>query len=305
MRFPDPIPTGPLYENPGLKRRGLSSRVRRKAQALIAETRGSFPNWNPPPFNPMVYAKHLGIEVRQTFHARGWDALLVPHDDECYIICNAAVRSAGRRRFSLAHEIAHTFFDNALKTYQLRSASGTLPRGAEALERLCDEGAAELLMPADCISAAMDEPDMGLHPESVPRLAERFRVSLEAVALRMTQLANEPCAIGFFHYTQRPSVRATSDRCHSAADEPRRYRARRVFRSSGCPYLFPVGKSLPRSSVVYRAATADGPVRGREELSLGETRRVLDIEALALETRALQPPAVCVVMKSVDKPSGR
>ena len=297
MRFPDPIPTGPLYDNPALQRRGLCASVRQKAHALITAARETYPNWNPPPFNPMVYAKHLGIEVRQTFHARGWDALLVPRDDECYIICNAAVRSSGRRRFSLAHEIAHTFFDNALETYQLRSSSVRLPRGAEALERLCDEGAAELLMPAECFACIMDDPEFGLCAESVAKLAHRFRVSLEAAALRITQLAPEPCAIGFFRYTQRPSAGTKSGRRTSADDEPRRYRARCVFRSSGFPYLFPKGKSVPRSSVIYRAATADGPVRGREVVALGGTRRTLDIEAIALEKHALRPPAVCVVMR--------
>lgn len=297
MRFPDPIPTGPLYDDPALHRREARASVRKKARALIAAAREKFPNWNPPPFNPMVYAKHLAIDVRQTFHARGWDALLVPHDDECYILCNAGVRSSGRRRFSLAHEIAHTFFDNALKTYQLRAEGQALPAGAEALERLCDEGAAELLMPAGCFSAVLDDPEIGLRAESVTKLATRFRVSLEAAALRMTQLADSPCAIGFFHYTQRPSVGSRGVGRPSADNEPCRYRARRVFRGSGFPYLFPKGKSLPRSSVVYRAATADGPVRDREEVTLGKIRHVLDIEAIALEKRALRPPAVCVMLR--------
>lgn len=300
MRFPDPIPTGPLFANPNASRDAIRGRVREKAQALIAQARERYPEWTPPPFNPLVYAKHLGIEVRQTHQAKGWDALLVPRGEACYIIANAAVRSAGRRRFSLAHEVAHTFFDNAMATYQMRTSGQRMSPAARALERLCDEGAAELLMPVEWVrprlAGSTEQPSV----RAVLQLAADFRVSLEAAALRVTQVLDRPCAVGFFEYAHRPGVERLGLNDGHRADEPRRYRVRRVFHNSGVPLFFPRGKSLPRGSVVYRAATATGPVRGREVLRVGRSQWEFFIDAIAIEKKPTSPPVICAVMLAVN-----
>jgi hypothetical protein len=97
----------------------------------------------------------------------------------------------GRQRFSCAHGIVHTFFMEA-------GASGPAPRGtgldswSRQEEDLCDQGAAEILLPrAAFIEACPARPDMG----NVLELAEAFDASAEATALRVVTLSSVPAAM--------------------------------------------------------------------------------------------------------------
>ncbi len=266
--------------------------VRDRSSALVAEARRAFPEWNPPPFNPLVYARLLGIPVSQTYETHGWDALLVPIGPSFQIICDASVHSPGRRRFSIAHELAHTFFDNAAGSYQMRCAGKEgLPDAAWKLERLCDEGAAELLMPEPEFCAALDA--QGFHAEAIPTLAELFRVSLEAATLRAVEFQRGVCAAGFFTYSLRPSAAL------GFCGETREYRVRCVYRTPGFPFLFPEGKSVPRTSVIARAALGTETLRGRERFALGNTTHTLDVEAQPVWRDRSEPPLVCAVLRPV------
>ncbi len=270
--------------------------VRERARALLADARRAFPDWTPPPFNPLVYAKLLGIPVKQTYRPMGWDALLVPVGRSFHIICDASVQSQGRRRFSIAHELVHTFFDNASKSYQMRTAGKDhLTDAAWALERLCDEGAAELIMPEKEFGNALSR--MGLHATAIPELAEVFRVSLEAVALRAVELQKHACAVGFFAYTHRPSVERAARGVLQTPEEPREYRARRIYRTGGFPFLFPEGKSVPRTSIIARAALGQEALRGREWFSLGRMKHLLEVEAHPIWRHPAQPPTVCAIFR--------
>lgn len=223
--------------------------VRDRSSTLVAEARRAFPEWNPPPFNPLVYARLLGIPVSQTYETNGWDALLVPIGPSFQIICDASVHSPGRQRFSIAHELAHTFFDNAADSYQLRTAGkDRLPDAAWKLERLCDEGAAELLMPEPEFCAALDA--QGFHAEAIPTLAERFRVSLEAATLRAVEFQRSACAAGFFAYSRRPSAAGMSE-----CDEPREYRARCVYRAAALRRCWCFGRRSRRAGTAKRNRT--------------------------------------------------
>ena len=96
----------------------------------------------------------------------------------------------GRQRFSCAHGIIHTYFREA--------GSGLTARGvaydswSRQEEDLCDQGAAELLLPrAAFIAACPSRPDM----DDVLELAEIFEASAEATALRIVALSAIPAAM--------------------------------------------------------------------------------------------------------------
>ena len=98
--------------------------------------------------------------------------------------------SQERRRFSVAHEIGHILLFDAVVDQpelirQLRSKS-LFAR----VERLCNIGAAHLLMPTVVFRSALTEllPPTG---DTVEGLAARFRVSLEAAARRIVEVAPE------------------------------------------------------------------------------------------------------------------
>lgn len=97
-----------------------------------------------------------------------------------------------RQRFTVAHELAHTAFPGftAERRYRvdgdLASAAFARSRGEE--ERLCDWGAAVLLMPDDLIWSY--RADQGLR--AVEKLARDAKVSLEAAANRLIEASRKP-----------------------------------------------------------------------------------------------------------------
>ncbi len=274
------------------------SRVRETAGALIDWVKSREPSWSPPPFDPELYARHLGVSIAYEPGPVDWDALLVPVVDPPLIICNSAIRSPLRRRFSLAHEIAHLFFDDAEATYHLRSQDRARYEDSDAarvLERLVDAGAADLLMPGERFAA--DLASLGMRASTVVALSERYAVSLQAAAIRTVEACERPCAVGFFEYADRPSWERA--RVLGAAAPPPRfaYRAKRVFHGSGFPFLFPFGKSVPDDSVICRASLSRHELEAEEPF--GGAGRVA-VSAVALDPIRPNdaPPLVCAVFRA-------
>ena len=283
----EPIPFP--FADPGEARAAALARAR----SLVAETLRAFPDWSPPPFDPTRYARFLGIPVEASRELTGWDALLVPIRDGFRIVCNENVRSSARRRFSIGHEIAHTFFSNTGATYRMRVTKGREKvyetDAALALERLCDLAAAEMLMPQSHFDRLVRE--HGARAATIPVLAGIFGVSLEAAALRLVETIGGPCAAGFFHFAPAPTAADAGGRTA--------YRVRRLFRSDGFPFLFPEGKSVPETSVVHRASFQLDELESVEEFELAGRRCRLRVTAFPLhrEPVVVEPPTVCAVFR--------
>ena len=99
-----------------------------------------------------------------------------------------------RARFTIAHEICHTFFYEIVPELKFVSHQ-TDP----AEERLCDVGAAALLMPNDDVVRATYKvtPSMVV----LEQLAKHYGVSLEAMFLRLRRLARWKCELLIWHRT--------------------------------------------------------------------------------------------------------
>jgi Zn-dependent peptidase ImmA (M78 family) len=91
--------------------------------------------------------------------------------------------TALRRRFTLAHEIGHTFFyeqrDGELKP---RKDS---PRG-DALEIACHKAASMILVPSNSLRSELRQRQLS-NAEGIVQLAGRFEVSLEAMIRRLQE----------------------------------------------------------------------------------------------------------------------
>ena len=294
----------------GGERESLESLALEQARALIASTRDRLPGWDPPPVDPLLLAETLGIPVIETPLGE-WDALLVPVPSGGFrILCNSQVRNASRRRFSVAHEIAHTFLPDAAESLHMRSEQREVHYTTDAarrVERVCDMAAAELLMPGRAFGAALAE--VGLVGAAVPLLAERFGVSLEAAALRIVETSAAPCAVGFFHFAHRPSFRPDGAgggrRTQDPGVERQEYRVKRAFRSRGFPFLFPRGKSVPRDSAVHLASFGRSEVASTSRFSLGRVERTLQVGAFPLpkDLGDEGPPLVCAIFRLSDSPA--
>ena len=273
--------------------------VRARSAALLQTALARAPGWSPPPFDPRVLARVLGIPIHYRPGLGGVDALIVYRERAFHILANANVAHPGRLNFTLAHELVHTFFEGAETQIHRRArdrrAYDRTPEG-QVLEKLCDLGASELLMPSPYFDTAAGE--SGFVAATAPRLAERFATSLEATALRLVRWnAPAACAVGFFEYALRPSAvdASAGRRSGAAASEVAKYRVRRVFRSPTFPFLFPAGKSVPQESVIYRSSLGTRMLQARERFSLGAQDVTLSVSAFPLHRgdSAEEPSLVC------------
>lgn len=183
--------------------------------------------------------------------------------------------SEGRVNFSIAHEIAHTFFRNSVTGARFRNVHVDQSREANELERLCDLGASELLMPSEEFLEEVGD-DFGLH--TIPRIATRFCSSYEATLFRLAATHPRPSIAGRLVYRYRKS----EERRMNAASqlglfgevdsgdkvpEPK-YRRQSLHNSSGCglTHSIPWNKSFDQASCVYTAKDASEILRATESL---------------------------------------
>lgn len=150
-----------------------------KAQQVRSETKISGP-----PFSPFECAAALGISVEETDDLT-LDGLLKVDSDGHFVVHLKRNANKCRKNFTLAHEIAHTFFYDLL-THPM-SYRGSLDFDPEE-ERLCDMAAAELLMPSHILKSDIaNEPT--ITPETLFYLRKRYQVSLQALAIRLVNVA--------------------------------------------------------------------------------------------------------------------
>jgi hypothetical protein len=90
-----------------------------------------------------------------------------------------SLSSPARRKFTLAHEVAHLVLESFL-SLKRRSSCAANP----ALEHVCDDFAAELLMPSEDIVPFVR--NLGFQsPEKLQLVARRYEVSLYSAAIRV------------------------------------------------------------------------------------------------------------------------
>ena len=183
--------------------------------------------------------------------------------------------SDGRINFSIAHEIVHTFFPNSLTGARFRGVHTEQSREATELERLCDLGASELLMPQE---EFLEELGGNFGLKNAPRLAERFGSSFEATVFRLATAYQGVAIAGRLHYRYRKSEErqvqtATQLRLFARSDAPidlptPKYRRQSLHSSLACIplHLIPWNKSFDESSCVYKVSQAKDILRARERL---------------------------------------
>lgn len=179
----------------------------------------------------------------------------------------------GRVNFSIAHEIAHTFFPNRGGA-RFRSMVADDSKEANELEMLCHRGAAELLMPIEEFSEELHD-EMGLAP--VRRLCERFGSSYEATVYRLATAYPGLAIAGLLRFRHRiEDARRLAFRNQGSLfgdDDPGVVRSPKLRRQSlylsqnaGPDYTIPWNKSFDEASCVYRAAAELGVHADWEQL---------------------------------------
>jgi IrrE N-terminal-like domain len=178
-----------------------------------------------------------------------------------FVVVVEAGQHWSRQRFTIAHELAHIilfseFADDPQALRRLRS-----PELWSVVERACNAAAAELLMPADDVSAAVGK--AGLDPLGLSELRVRYAVSWSALLVRLSEVLCVPVAVFRRHARHR--------------SEPTQWRVHRHYGAAHGIWL-PTGMTTRHLSVpVVEQASAGG---------VAEAELVVDVPAPTL-VRAL------------------
>jgi hypothetical protein len=167
-----------------------------RAKMLVGELVERRKNENPP-FLPDEFAPLLGITDIREADLGKTSALLVRLNDGYRIVVNKN-HPIVRRTFSCAHEIGHILLgelklENYIQSVEYRTfdPQGEKKARSRVRERLCDIIATELLMPSTIFQKCLL--NLGLSIDSVERLANIFRVSVQAASIRIAEVSTDPC----------------------------------------------------------------------------------------------------------------
>jgi Zn-dependent peptidase ImmA (M78 family) len=218
------------------------------------------------------------VDVRMLASFRGIAAITAVDQAEAGCIFCAGERlliqirgsdSPERQRFTICHEILHTFFPGFREERRARTDKTVGTYGRDQLEEyLCDLGAAELLFPRQPFLAALP-PRPRIH--DVIALAAVFEASLEATALRVVNLASIPTALVVLEPAWKPAEqrelarRATQPALASLEDgpPPKKLRVRWAYgpgmatipKHKSVDDQSPLAEVLESGGVDYRGAT--------------------------------------------------
>jgi len=201
--------------------------------------------WSGPPFDPLALAKYLNIETCASGDIL--DARMIPTADDNFLLEYNPTRPRGRLRFSIAHELAHTLFQDCGDTIRYRRGPNTGDRDNWQLEVLCNIGAAELLMPLGSFTKLSDQPPS---IDQILVTRKEFDVSVEACLIRYIKLSKSACAAF----------------CASYDEEKNSYRIDYAIPSAGWECPVKTGHSLESSAVVKEANAIGYTSKGIEDI---------------------------------------
>ena len=162
-------------------------------------------------------------------------------------------RPAGRQAFSVAHEIAHTFFPSTSGGARFREMTASDSQEMSELERLCDLGAAEVLMPREEFQASAGG---NWSIESIEHLIGEFGSSREATVFRLASAYPGIAAAGLLCFRRtkgdQAKLKSMMQSFHTSDNFPASHTVR-------------WNKSFDENSIVYRVGPF-GAMSSREPL---------------------------------------
>lgn len=271
--------------------------IREKARKLVARAQSK--GWGGPPFDPVLLASFLKIKTNPAppdFHV---DALIFPVPGQQLEIQFNPSRPNTRRNFSICHEIAHTFFPDCYEHVRLRSRNKRQFDPDAEVERLCDIGASELLLPLDPFLKCVRRYGMTLR--AIDPLRQLFESSRDATISRLVQTTDVECAAVFLEAKLKPSEQKLLRQEAFPFEIPIPQPKMRVSYSVPSPtfaLFIPKDKSVPETSCVYEAVL-EGRIAKRAEKWGLQDFPLSRIEAMPLPPKDLDesiPRAVALVI---------
>lgn len=297
--------------------RDAESAMRLRATRAIDAFVMAFGEPSSMPLNLMQLASFLGIRQSGTMPAFSPDAELAPDGTGGMELRINPDRPNTRQRFSIGHEIAHTFFPDHQSHLWPRADSRyrQLHNPMDELEKLCDIGAAELLLPRRWF---IGELNTVTNADGLVALAAKYVASREATIRRYAELHSEPVAAVFLDWQLKPTQQSTvgaRDQINIFGTDPEaerlaalRLRVSYVIPSESFTSLghyLPRDKSLDLLGALHDAAVGGLPADGTQILDLGSARGAYRVHAIPLWTAVVDRGpngeyAVAAVIRPLD-----
>jgi Zn-dependent peptidase ImmA (M78 family) len=146
---------------------------------------------DPSKIDPFVIVGRRGIQV---IYARidGASARIFRHGDRAIIRVSDQIVLLGRLRFTIAHEVGHFLLGHRIPIETVLDAGDAAPFSVHQ-EREADVFASEFLMPEEWVAPLCATKPMSF--SVVHAIAQTFRVSIVAAAVRAVELTRGPCAV--------------------------------------------------------------------------------------------------------------
>jgi IrrE N-terminal-like domain len=224
-----------------------------------------------PPIDLEVIYRHFGMPTPIPAPLDEQQGILV--DSNTGIILIKEDDSLVRQRFTEGHELMELLFD-AIAESQEKSA---LPSWSEAhKEKLCDRGAADLLMPRSSFIPRLYE--LGLSIQTARSLAEMYQTSLMSTLVRMIEQGEGNCALVAWHQSLKPTeMRKTTVK--SAKKLRIWWRMQTPDWTGG---FIPKDKSISGNSRILAAYELEQSQSGQERINLGWGSIDCEVEAVPI-----------------------
>ena len=297
--------------------------IRLKAQELIRLQVASFGEPTMP-ISVDVLASLRGIAKSDELPVHSPDAELVPDGTGGVKMRVNPDQPETRQRFSVAHEISHTFFPDYTTKSWCRTDARHRDRDDpdQYLEMLCDIGATELLFPQPWFSS---DAAAVADANGLVQLATAYHASREATMRRFAETSPEPVAAVFLSWKLKPTQKGTVGRADQGNlfgvthEEQIRDALRlrieytamsEAFKAQG--HFLPKDKSVENDGPLYHAASTGRPAEDECQLDLGQASGRYRVWAIPLWTANDQvgangENAVAAILRpvSVRKPQRR
>ncbi|MBM4286796.1 MAG: ImmA/IrrE family metallo-endopeptidase [Deltaproteobacteria bacterium] len=137
-------------------------------------------------------AMNRGAFVRESI-LEGSEARLIRKGRKGIVTVNSGIREDGRKRFAIAHELGHFELHSTSQLIFCTEEDMLFWNEGKSQEIEANEFSACILMPEEMFSKRIKTGPPNL--KNVRDIAEQFRTTLTATALRYCQLSPEPCAV--------------------------------------------------------------------------------------------------------------
>ena len=268
--------------------------IRRLAREMVAGAKSQ--GWEGLPFDVEILAGLQGIDVKPADGDIKAEARLMPLPDQRLEIEYAPEALETRRRFSICHEIAHTFFPDCFTQIQHRRKGAPFDPVHAELEQLCHLGASELLLPVEEFleNAAGRGPGM----RAAEELGQVFNASVEASLRRLVDLSEDACCLYWLSERLKPKEeRQEGPEFDFGLPGPKpKLRVDYHVPSQSWKGFIPKHKSIPDESGLYKILKGEGFEGAQENwgaLNLGRVH----VEGMVSIHAGEDVPALMVLIK--------